>query len=115
MWKKLLTWILTFAISIVISAIFNLSNQGVVFLVLYLLEYAAAFFFVIGSLFSPDFPAYPLAVVISFLLVAVGAGVGLIVAWIISLFGVNFYVAYEISTFVLCFIPAKVTAHFERS
>ena len=115
MQKKLLAWILTFAISIIISAIFNLSNQGVVFLVLYLLEFVAVFFFAIGYLFSQDFPDFPLAVVISFLLVAVSAGVGLIVAWIISLFSVNFYVAYEISTFVLCFIPAKVTVYFKRS
>ena len=110
--KLLLNWILTFAISIIISAIFNLSNQGVVFLVLYLLQYAAAFFFVIGYSFSLSSSKHGWYVAISLLLVVASASVNLIVAWIISLFGVNFYVAYEISTFVFCLISHKLTIHF---
>ncbi len=108
MLKKLASWFIIFGLSFLVSDVFGWTEQGKAFLYIYLGTSLLLILSFVVVLVITGFIAGCSAMTngISFLVVletAIGVAIVLFVTWGISkLFGIDFYVTYQIISFAQC-------------
>lgn len=111
--KNLIRWFIVYGLSFLVANVLGLATQGVAFLILFLitslwqLGALAIGIFVFGSLGGVPVQATAASLVVLFI-AALCILVELFLPFIASkLFGLDFYLIYQIVTFISCFIGNK--------
>lgn len=109
--KNLIRWFIVYGLSFLVANVLGLTTQGVAFLILFLivslwqLGALAIGIFVFGSLGGVPVQATVASLVVIFIAVLIIA-LELVIPFIASkLFGLDFYLIYQITTFICCFFP----------
>lgn len=108
MWKKFAWWFIVFGLSYLVSDVFGWTEQGKAFLYIHLgagilICLALIVMVLIAGGLSDSFAAAHGISILIVIIQAVVLGITLFATWgATKLFGIDFYIAYEIMTFGQC-------------
>lgn len=113
MFKRLTSWFSVFGLSVFVSNVLNIAEQGKAFFVIYLLvlsilTYTEAYISIRSNFYFKWLYPQNLIIVLTVILCALIIGVIVLVLWgVTKILGVNLYTTVQVVTFFVCFLPVR--------